>query len=254
MSSEKKIEELVVSGMVLDEHGAWVPLAEKVRKERLFIKHLEQGEILHGGVWTNVTKIPKCMVSLVQPPNSKESAVPESTGERTENLLDALEETVIFTTKEQENHLYNPPETKLSTIEYPPETAYLTEVAEDYKPENHVDNTVEHETVHDSPPEEGAGADLFGGTEFEETVMYNINALQEQIEAKKRGFSAKLSLPEKAAQELTARPVIEVTDQQQPHVASHDWERARETRKIMIVAGALIAVIFSAALVLLKLF
>lgn len=36
-------------------------------------------------------------------------------------------------------------------------------------------------------------------------------------------------------------------------VVSRDWERARETRKIMIVAGALITVIFLIALLLLKL-
>lgn len=186
MSSEKKIEELVVSGMVLDEHGAWIPLAEKVRKERLFIKHLEQGEILYSGVWTNVTKIPRGGAFSAQLQSVKKLAGQEPGGERTENLLDALEETVTFNTKEQENHFNNPPETKLSTIEYPPETAYLTVVADDYKSENDIGDAAEHGTTPGSAPESGAGADLFGaGTEFEETVMYNISALQEQIEAKK---------------------------------------------------------------------
>lgn len=45
------IEENIAKGLVLDEKGNWVPIAEKIEKEKNFLKHLEAGEVLNDGQW-----------------------------------------------------------------------------------------------------------------------------------------------------------------------------------------------------------
>ena len=51
---DSKTEENVVKGLVLDEKGNWITIAEKVARERVFLKHLEDGEVLYDGKWTKL--------------------------------------------------------------------------------------------------------------------------------------------------------------------------------------------------------
>lgn len=57
MSPKKRIEDLVCAGMVLDDRGNWIPLAKKLKKEREFLRHLENGEVLVKGTWTKMADI-----------------------------------------------------------------------------------------------------------------------------------------------------------------------------------------------------
>jgi hypothetical protein len=57
MPPKKRIEDLVYAGMVLDDRGNWVPLAKKLRKEKQFLRHLENGEVLVKGTWTKMSNL-----------------------------------------------------------------------------------------------------------------------------------------------------------------------------------------------------
>lgn len=48
------IENAVLKGLVLDEHGAWIPIADKKAMEEDFCAHLEAGEVLHEGRWISI--------------------------------------------------------------------------------------------------------------------------------------------------------------------------------------------------------
>lgn len=52
----KDYESLIENGYVLDVHGQWIPLNEKIKKERSFIKHLESGEVLISGRWLTISE------------------------------------------------------------------------------------------------------------------------------------------------------------------------------------------------------
>jgi hypothetical protein len=49
-----RIEKLVIDGMVIDERGTWIPLTEKVAREREFLSHLEKGEVLFEKKWISI--------------------------------------------------------------------------------------------------------------------------------------------------------------------------------------------------------
>ena len=52
--SIKDFESLIENGYVLDVRGQWIPLNEKVQKERSFIQHLEAGDVLVSGKWISI--------------------------------------------------------------------------------------------------------------------------------------------------------------------------------------------------------
>lgn len=54
-----KMKKNVFNGLVLDERGRWVSIAEKVEHERSFLMHLEAGEILCEGKWVHIHDLPK---------------------------------------------------------------------------------------------------------------------------------------------------------------------------------------------------
>jgi len=54
-----KIKQNVSDGLVLDEKGNWVTVAEKVERERCFRMHLEAGEVLHNGNWMKISEAKK---------------------------------------------------------------------------------------------------------------------------------------------------------------------------------------------------
>ena len=117
MSTSKKIEELVYSGKVIDDHGNWIPIAEKLRKEKIFLSHLERGEILLNGKWKAMTDLPAEVSSI-----------------RADTILTSRQEATVHD------------ETTLDPPEGPEETVYLsTEPSDDT-----VGNTVASEVHSDS--------------------------------------------------------------------------------------------------------
>lgn len=62
----KDFESLIENGYVLDVRGQWIPLNEKVQKERFFIQHLESGEVLVSGKWMTISDAFKMPTSTVQ--------------------------------------------------------------------------------------------------------------------------------------------------------------------------------------------
>jgi hypothetical protein len=60
-----RTEKNVLNGLVLDEKGHWVSIAEKVERERSFLMHLEAGEILSEGRWISISELSKKAASPV---------------------------------------------------------------------------------------------------------------------------------------------------------------------------------------------
>jgi hypothetical protein len=54
MQGYERIIEQVVQGCVLDDNGAWVPIADKTAAEREFRSHLEKGEVLKDERWVSL--------------------------------------------------------------------------------------------------------------------------------------------------------------------------------------------------------
>lgn len=186
MSLPEKIEKLVYSGMVIDDHGKWISIAEKLRKEKKFLSHLERGEILIDGKWTSLKKTGKkdsippvhqgnmggeAVVqeeTTLDPPESPEETVfltanaensrKEQSSTPDDLFIETPEETVAISTDSIRDLHSNTPDTKLSDAEeFPPETQSLF--------------------VELVPPPPETTQSLM--TEFEETVLYNIKVLKD---------------------------------------------------------------------------
>lgn len=67
----KDFESLIENGYVLDVRGQWIPLNEKVKKERSFIKHLESGEVLISGKWVSISEAFKNQINAAQNKNEQ---------------------------------------------------------------------------------------------------------------------------------------------------------------------------------------
>lgn len=54
MSTISEIENHILKGLVLDEHGQWIPIADKKAVEEDFLAHLTAGQVLHEGRWVSI--------------------------------------------------------------------------------------------------------------------------------------------------------------------------------------------------------
>jgi hypothetical protein len=217
MAPEDRIKEYVYAGMVLDERGNWITLVEKLKKERVFQKHLENGEILRNGKWTHISKIKLQQEHLI---GEDSSIDPEAVVE---------EETTIVSVhkihKEQQAEPSPPLETPEETVSI--ETELIRGPALDGKDDDDdfpaettvfkIDRT--GDTVRIEFPE-ASGKSTEGGlingetqmdfsidtpgraqqdsiveTEFQETVLYNINVLKEDESRKIAAKAAENSSP-----------------------------------------------------------
>ncbi len=131
----KKIEELVCKGMVLDEHGKWIPIAEKIRKEKEFLNHLEKGEILQNGLWVKMSDI-----------------AGRTKGAEMTNHISTYDQTAVADKEAVEMESLVPEETRQISFEteLPEETVSLSiETLSDVSP----DASPSVETTDDFPPE-----------------------------------------------------------------------------------------------------
>ena len=214
MGPEDRIKEYVYAGKVMDERGNWITLAEKLKKEKVFQKHLEQGEILYGGKWTHVSKIklqqqhfhdakidvdPDAVVEeettivSIHKIDKKKSAVSEQTPE----------ETVLFSTDTIKDFAVNPVGDIDEETDFPAETtAFKIDRTGDTVTIEFPGSTgktpansfINGETQMDFSVDGIGGDEPITGdeTEFKETVLYNINVLKEDKsrKAQQRASSA----------------------------------------------------------------
>lgn len=194
MSSENRIRELVYAGNVLDEHGNWISLAEKINRERTFLSHLEQGEVLIDGLWTRIAdalqpeseNTPQTDKALAPNPDI---VPPDCALEETISISSDALESATKGAASRKNEVDFPPETQMFSLVFPdseqatppppppptrPEMVFVTE-------ETQVDISMS-KIVAESGKK--AADHVSNETEFEETVLYNINAPKgEQVSA-----------------------------------------------------------------------
>jgi hypothetical protein len=88
--------------MVLNDRGKWVPIGEKLRKEKSFLHHLEQGEILIEGKWRKLSEVPRPDAELDETKDVKHAAPSMPPEPKTEHPVpqqrETPEETVSFST------------------------------------------------------------------------------------------------------------------------------------------------------------
>jgi hypothetical protein len=56
LSRTTEIENYILEGRVLDEHGNWIPIADKKASEDAFVAHLSAGQVLHEGRWVPIAE------------------------------------------------------------------------------------------------------------------------------------------------------------------------------------------------------
>jgi hypothetical protein len=56
MSRIAEVENYILKGLVLDEHGQWIPIADKRAVEEDFLAHLTAGQVLHEGRWVSIAE------------------------------------------------------------------------------------------------------------------------------------------------------------------------------------------------------
>jgi hypothetical protein len=61
----------IISGRVLDDNGAWVPIAAMLAKERDFLRHLQDGQVIIDDRWVTIEEAKKANEG---PANSSEGA------------------------------------------------------------------------------------------------------------------------------------------------------------------------------------
>jgi len=189
-----KIESLVHAGMVLNDRGKWVPIAELVKKERTFLGHLTGGEVLHDGAWVKMEALRKSTVAPQPPATTIATDSVASAAEPTE-MIGAPDETIGMTTEAvaalmgQDDAAPASPES-----DFPPETAEMkietvgsvrvpsdteqSQIKGRARAKQTNSKATGESTLKSNPDKDGA--------EFQETVMFNIQAIQSQIDEKNR--------------------------------------------------------------------
>jgi len=113
MSRISEIENYILKGLVLDDHGAWIPIADKKAVEEDFLAHLIAGQVLNEGRWVSI-------------PEAKSSSAPtEIATISTEKTLPTQEKSEPPRSLTAENSRGNDGSDQ-TTIGYPPETKSIT--------------------------------------------------------------------------------------------------------------------------------
>ena len=240
MSASNRIKELVYSGMVLDEHGMWITLGENLRKEKKFIKHLEQGEILHNGKWVILSDIlQQNKVPDSNPSSQTSSSADTIDDETTIASLPVItpDETVSFSRETLRDF-----STEHTISDFESETSLfrLDKEPHQHSPKDNrklSDSLVSGETRLDIPFVsreqllKAAQKEVSKETEFEETVLYNINILKASPAGTQKKPSDKPPRPQKKVRQVPQSN------------ASDDWELTRPKPLFFVYLFILIVVI-----------
>ncbi|MBN2037890.1 MAG: hypothetical protein JW768_14205 [Chitinispirillaceae bacterium] len=156
MSRISEIENYILKGLVIDEHGQWIPIADKKAVEEDFLAHLSAGQVLHEGRWVSIaeaksakapTEIATAYMDLndQKPATENQPAIPQD--DTAQRLSDPIEETKSGEpAPAKEPHAEEggefPPETKTIIFSPPPDagpeaqaTAPLVDPQSGYAPE-----------------------------------------------------------------------------------------------------------------------
>jgi len=107
MNLPNSIQEKVIGGYVLNDQGEWIPVSEKVRKERDFLSHLEAGEVLCNGKWVSIAEAIKIQ-------KNSEDDIAEEMPVHYQDVIDNARTRAHMVThniETQENPAFYPPET-----------------------------------------------------------------------------------------------------------------------------------------------
>lgn len=107
MAIPKIIEQKVHNGLVLDEHGGWVPISEKIKQERCILEQLEIGNVIVDEKWIPISEAleihsKKHEKSLVKPEPVLENDIPFPPETVSVEVLnnEILPETVVLSIEE----------------------------------------------------------------------------------------------------------------------------------------------------------
>lgn len=134
-------EKLIEDGYVLDVRGQWIPLNEKVKKERAFVKHLEAGEVLISGKWIHVSDAVKTDKDSPDFIAVHDAPVLDETVQMSAHFNHEVSEPIH--TRNEETHASLNPSTNNTEPDFPPETIMIP-VDELLKKANY-QNQSEHE-------------------------------------------------------------------------------------------------------------
>lgn len=98
-------ERLIEDGYILDVKGNWIPLNEKVKKERIFVCHLEAGDVLKSGKWVSISDATRIQKEL-----KKNSPVPEQNTTPVTQITLEQHEAITQKPEEKENIEHISPE------------------------------------------------------------------------------------------------------------------------------------------------
>jgi hypothetical protein len=120
MNRISEIENYILKGLVLDEHGNWIPIVEKKAVEEEFLAHLSAGHVLYEGRWVDFTEAKKVRLKTPDRPPKKRRAAPP-----------AAETAVIAEPPpiEEEPSFIQAPAPVSPGAQYPPETSIIMEHA-----------------------------------------------------------------------------------------------------------------------------
>lgn len=127
MSRISEIENYILKGLVLDEHGAWIPIADKKAVEEDFLAHLMAGQVLNEGRWVSIAEAKSARapteiatMSTEMPLPAPEKKDPSETPDAGPEIPGGSNGAEVLST--QENAEF-PPETKTIFINRPPDQA-----------------------------------------------------------------------------------------------------------------------------------
>jgi hypothetical protein len=68
MNRISEIENCILKGLVLDEHGNWVTISDRKAVEEDSLAHLAAGQVLFEGRWVNFTEVKSSRTRNVEKP------------------------------------------------------------------------------------------------------------------------------------------------------------------------------------------
>jgi hypothetical protein len=166
MSRISEIENYILKGLVLDEHGAWIPIADKKAVEEDFLAHLMAGQVLNEGRWVSIAEAKSARapteiatIATEMPLPAPEKKEPSETPDAGAEIPGDSNGTDVLST--QENAEF-PPETKTIFINRPPDQASDPLVAthvdplSGYAPETGAFTLETPDETKPAPPENGS--------------------------------------------------------------------------------------------------
>lgn len=128
--------------MILDEHGRWITMAEKIKKESFFLENLEAGKVLYDGQWLPIHE-----------------AVSQFSQKSDTNQVKTVNDS--NNNKDYEN------------IPFPPETVVVESLENDFPPETTAISIEEYTNNKTDKPKSDSLSSISNSIITEETIAFN---------------------------------------------------------------------------------